>query len=46
MTKELVHGRPSTYNNHRCRCQACTTAWAKYMKPRIAKYREDKKKGK
>jgi hypothetical protein len=23
-----VHGRPSTYNNHHCRCAACTKAWA------------------
>lgn len=34
MDKELVHGRPSTYNNHRCRCSACTTAWAEYIRER------------
>lgn len=34
MQKELVHGRPSTYNNHRCRCEDCTKAWAKYINER------------
>lgn len=34
MQKELVHGRPSTYNNHSCRCEPCTKAWAKYINER------------
>lgn len=42
--KEVVHGRASSYNNHGCRCPECTDAWAVYMKPRIKKYRADKKK--
>jgi len=29
-----VHGKPSTYTNHRCRCLACTEAWTAYMKSR------------
>lgn len=28
---ELIHGRPSTYNNHKCRCEECTAAWAQYI---------------
>jgi hypothetical protein len=32
MSKEIVHGRPSTYNNHKCRCEECTTAWANYIR--------------
>ncbi|MEU8892953.1 hypothetical protein [Streptomyces sp. NPDC048442] len=24
--QDLVHGRPSTYTNHACRCEPCTTA--------------------
>ena len=43
--KELVHGKPSTYNNRGCRCDACTKAWAIYMRPRVKAHR-DKKKGK
>lgn len=30
--EDLIHGRPSTYNNHRCRCEDCTTAWADYIR--------------
>lgn len=41
--KELIHGRASTYNNHKCRCDECRAAWAAYMKPRIRKYRERKR---
>lgn len=25
------HGTANGYNNHYCRCQKCTTAWAKYV---------------
>jgi hypothetical protein len=32
MTNELTHGRPSTYNNHKCRCKVCTKAWADYIR--------------
>ena len=28
----LPHGEPSTYTNHRCRCQACRAAWSQYRK--------------
>lgn len=40
----VKHGSASSYNNHKCRCQECTDAWAKYMKPRMRKVRLDKKK--
>lgn len=44
--KEVVHGRASSYNNHGCRCDECKAAWTAYMRPRIKKYRADKKKKK
>jgi len=44
--KPVTHGQASSYNNHKCRCDECRTAWAKYMAPRIRKYRQDKKKKK
>lgn len=31
-----THGRPSTYNNGRCRCQACRDAIADYRAARRA----------
>lgn len=31
-----THGRPSTYNNGRCRCQACRDAIADYRAERRA----------
>lgn len=43
---ELIHGMPSTYNNHKCRCRTedglftepqtmgCTEAWAAYIRER------------
>lgn len=31
-----THGRPSTYNNGRCRCEACTAAVAAYRAQRRA----------
>lgn len=37
---EIQHGLASSYNNHKCRCEPCTKAWAEYMKPRIQKYRK------
>ena len=41
--KELIHGRASTYNNDKCRCDECRVAWAAYMKPRVQKWRANKK---
>ncbi len=46
MTKEVTHGKPSTYNNHKCRCRECTDAWAKYMAPRIKAHRDKKRRKK
>ncbi len=40
----VVHGKASSYNNHGCRCDKCRKAWADYMRPRIKKYRANKKK--
>ncbi len=31
-----THGRPSTYNNGKCRCDACTSALAQYRAARRA----------
>lgn len=42
--REVKHGSPSSYNNHGCRCEECTKAWADYMRDRMRKYRADKKK--
>lgn len=42
-------GRPSTYNNHKCRCPDCTAAWAAYIREKgyVRRYqqrvRENKK---
>lgn len=44
--KDVVHGRASSYNNHGCRCDECRAAWKDYMRPRIKKYRQDKKQAK
>lgn len=46
----VVHGKASSYNNHGCRCDECTTAWAVYMgeKGYVKKHRNkirSKKKG-
>lgn len=53
MSEQLEHGKPSTYNNHGCRCRngefgpvGCTEAWAAYMRPRVKAYRERKRKEK
>jgi hypothetical protein len=35
----ITHGKASTYNNHKCRCEACRAAWAAYLRPRIKQYR-------
>lgn len=51
MDKEkLVHGSPSTYNNHKCRCDDCTVAWADYIRERgyVRRYQQrqrEKKRG-
>lgn len=42
--KEPIHGKPSTYNNHKCRCKPCTKAWAEYMAPRVKAYRAQKRR--
>ena len=44
--KELIHGLASTYNNDKCRCDECKTAWAEYQRPRVKKWREEKRKEK
>jgi beta-galactosidase GanA len=31
-TDNLIHGRPSTYNNHKCHCDECKAAWTKYIR--------------
>jgi hypothetical protein len=41
--KLVVHGRASSYNNHKCRCTDCKAAWAMYMYPRLKKHREKKR---
>ena len=46
MSKELQHGKPSTYNNHQCRCDECKAAWREYMRPRVKAYRARKRKEK
>jgi hypothetical protein len=38
------HGKPSGYNNHNCRCDACRKAWATYFRegnarPSVDRYR-------
>lgn len=40
---EGKHGKPSTYNNHKCRCPECKKAWAEYMRPRVKAHRHAKK---
>ncbi len=42
--REDQHGKPSTYNNLKCRCKACKDAWAEYMRPRVKKWREERKR--
>lgn len=43
--KPVVHGKASSYNNHKCRCEDCTTAWAKYIAEGgyVKKHRDKKK---
>lgn len=45
---DLVHGRPSTYNNHKCRCPECTAAWAEYIRERgyVRRYQQRKREEK
>lgn len=40
--KSLVHGRASTYNNHKCRCPECKAAWSEYISPRVHAWRNGK----
>ena len=40
---DIQHGKPSTYNNLKCRCDKCKAAWAEYMRPRVKKWRADKR---
>lgn len=44
--KEVIHGRASSYNNHKCGCAECKSAWAKYMHPRLKEYRARRRKQK
>lgn len=43
---ELVHGRASTYNNYKCRCDECRKAWADYIREGgyVRRYQEKKRK--
>ena len=43
--KELEHGKPSTYNNRKCRCADCTKAWADYIRERgyVKRYQQRKR---
>lgn len=45
---ELQHGKASTYNNHKCRCDACKKAWADYIREGgyVKRYQEKKRKEK
>jgi hypothetical protein len=43
---DLIHGRASTYNNHKCRCEDCKAAWADYMRDRVKKWRRKQKQEK
>lgn len=42
---ELVHGRASTYNNYKCRCDECRKAWADYIREGgyVRRYQEKKR---
>lgn len=37
------HGTSNGYNNLKCRCPECTTAWAVYFRPLHAKYMRNKR---
>lgn len=37
-----MHGTASMYNNHKCRCDLCKTAWTKYLMPKLRMYRHRK----
>jgi len=43
MDKEFEHGKASSYNNYKCRCDLCRQAWADYMRDRVRRYRARKK---
>jgi hypothetical protein len=34
--RPLVHGKASTYTNHRCRCEPCRIAWREYRRAKVA----------
>lgn len=42
---ELIHGRASTYNNYKCRCDECRKAWADYIREGgyVRRYQEKKR---
>ena len=42
---DLVHGRASTYNNYKCRCDECRKAWADYIREGgyVRRYQEKKR---
>ena len=41
--KKLVHSTVDGYVNWKCRCDKCTLAWKNYFRPRIKRYRQQKK---
>lgn len=45
---ELIHGRASTYNNYKCRCDECRKAWADYIREGgyVRRYQEKKRQEK
>ena len=45
---ELIHGRASTYNNYKCRCDECRKAWADYIREGgyVRRYQEKKRREK
>lgn len=48
MAKQPVHGRASTYNNYKCRCDECRKAWADYIREGgyVRRYQEKKRQEK
>lgn len=39
----IGHGTPGMYSNHKCRCDLCRKAWSKYVRPKINKWRNERK---
>lgn len=38
------HGNYTTYSNHRCSCELCRSAWAKYNRELQDRKRQEKEK--